>query len=320
MEAATLARGTVRRPGAPSWLRVAGCVIAASVAALAVLLVAQALLAALGLLPGNVAEVPGRGWPWRIDGWWAALADLGPLLAAGFLFSAVVFVYLGLATGVRARRWPLALLAGAIGFVPVGSPDPGYLVVSGWLAFIAVVLLTRHEALRARRPIRWSPALAAIAAAGTVAVTATSLSYGLLNPLTLTMPDGVGPSVNLRDGRSKELAFMLENRGAVSARVLAVSLVEGGPIGVLRAEADLPDGVVVPSDAPARPLAGTRVAPRGGMSWGSLTLGSAACSGRGGGSVSAWPVSALDVRLRVAGTVHTQRLRLSPPWRVGCAP
>jgi hypothetical protein len=155
------------------------------------------------------------------------------VLAAGAAFAAAVMFYLGTTTGVRARRWPLAMLAGGLGFVWVGVKDPGYVAVSGGVTFVAVVVLTRDEALRPRRSIRWTAPRVGVAVAGGLVLAAVSVSYGALHPLALNTTSMSGPNIVLRHGVSRPVPLLLENRGPLAARVVGIR-VDGAPAPAIR--------------------------------------------------------------------------------------
>lgn len=205
----------------------------------------------------------------------------------------------------------------AVGFIWVGSPRPGYLAVSGGLAFVAVVLAARHESQHERRRFAWSPLRVGLVAVASLGLTGISLAYGQLHPLVLNVPKP-NPPVQLRGGRSAELSVRLENRAALPARVLGVALVGAPGLTVARAETDSERTTAPTLRELHRPLAGARIAAHGDGRSVYLTLAARPCAQRG--SRAQWAVSALDVPVRVAGTVRTQRLALSPAWRVGCRP
>ena len=68
------------------WLSALGALLGGSIGAfLGLFALAIVFGVVVHVLPGNAPPGPGPGvgWPWRIDGAWAAFADLGPLLVTG---------------------------------------------------------------------------------------------------------------------------------------------------------------------------------------------------------------------------------------------
>ena len=118
---------------------------------------------ALNLLPFDNAP-RSHGWPHPIDSARAAFADLGPMLAVGFVFAGTTCWYLTQKTGVHARRWPLALVAAAVGWFPLDGEQHGFVLLSGGAAFAAVVVAARGLSLAERRPTPWSRQLVAVLA------------------------------------------------------------------------------------------------------------------------------------------------------------
>jgi hypothetical protein len=287
-------------------------VIAGSIAAWALL-----ILVALPLALLNVIPVPpdsgGRGWPWRIDGPWSVAADLGPTLAAGLVVAFCVAFYMESRTGVRPRRWPLTVVAIAVGWLPVTGGAPGLLAVSGTVAFVAIVFTARRWALAERRPLHWArPVALAVLVAG-LTLAAVSVSYGALHPLTAQSADG--GTVALKHGHSRRVLVSLENQGPLDARVLGVSIPRAPGLRVDRARTDDPDRHVGPTiGSLMNPLSGTRVTSGTSDLFVYLNLASATCGERG----SSWRVEDLNFRLQVAGLTRTQTVHLAAPLRVTC--
>jgi len=313
MPPATPPDSDVPAPALPSWWSTIWTVIAGTIVAWAALAIIVLPLSALHVVPLNSEDLPGTGWPWRIDGPWAFLADLGPVLGASFAFAAAVGFYLRRLTGVPPRRWPLALLAAAVGWIPIVGSRPGLIGVGGGLAFVLVVWAARRWSLRERRPTRLSrPQLGALLVTA-VALCAVSFSYGALHPLTARGSDS--SHVKLRNGRAK-LVLNLENAGPFSARVLGVRLVD--PAGLRlerlqtdseRDEASTPEGLFRPLGKPTLDSGEDRRAVY-------LTVASRICMQPD--TDASWMLEALNVRLRTAGTERTQRVALSPALRVRC--
>lgn len=138
---------------------------------------------ALNLLPFDNAP-RSHGWPHPIDSARAAFADLGPMLAVGFVFAGTTCWYLTQKTGVHARRWPLALVAAAVGWFPLDGEQHGFVLLSGGAAFAAVVVAARGLSLAERRPTPWSRQLVAVLAVLVVALGGASVAYGTLHPLS----------------------------------------------------------------------------------------------------------------------------------------
>ncbi len=300
MELASSGASPAPPPELPSWWGTIVAVIAGSIAAWALLIVVALPLALLNVIPVGPSKGH-RGWPWRIDGAWSIAADLGPTLAAGIVVASCVAFYMESRTGVRPRRWPLALVAVAVGWLPVTGGARGLLAVSGTVAFVAIVFTARRWALAERRPLHWTrPAALATLAAGLL-LAAVSVSYGALHPLTAEGAAN-GPhghwNVALKDGRSGPVTLSLRNRGPLNARIVGVS-VPGAP--------DLRVG-------PA-PQA-TTIKPGTDLTWAQFSLHTPWCSRVSKGSLRT--VQDLDFRLRVAGVTRTQRVHLSPPLRVIC--
>jgi hypothetical protein len=79
------------------WASAFWALLAASLLAFAMLVILAIALSALPLqvLGTRYPQVPGWGWPWRIGGIWAAVADIGPWLLVGTLVAYGVGLYVG---------------------------------------------------------------------------------------------------------------------------------------------------------------------------------------------------------------------------------
>src|SRR5204862_4310736 len=94
--------------------------------------------------------------------------------------------YLTQRNGVHARRWPLALVAAAVGWLPLTGDANGLLAVGGGAAFCVVVIAARGWSAAERRPMPWSWPLVGALATVVLALGAVSIAYGTLHPLALT--------------------------------------------------------------------------------------------------------------------------------------
>jgi hypothetical protein len=319
MAAEAMVAGAGRVHRRAGWLRTIFAVLGCSFVAGAGCLVALLGLSALHLVPYG-GDAPDAGWPWHIDGVWAAAADLGPTLAVSFAFAALTSAYLAQYTGVRSVRWPLVLVAATVGWLPLTGERHGLIIVNGGSALIAVVFAARWWSSLPRRRIPSSRPLAAAVALGAVALVAASLSYGALHPLAASHTDGTA-AVTLHQGRSQRIRFEVENRGPLTARVQHIAIVvdpqlAGLPVRIASAEiengrrtAPTPAGLF----EPWRPQ---RLSP-GESAPVYLTLSVAACR-RHDTNVDLL-VRALDIRLRTTfGGARTQRVRLEHDMRVRC--
>jgi hypothetical protein len=268
------------------------------------------VLDSLHLVPYAFDDTPGRGWPWRIDGAWALVADLGPMLAVSFAFAGVTNWYLTERNGVHARRCPLALVASAVGWLPLTGNEHGLVVVSGGGAFCIAVIAARAISATERRPMPWSRPLLAALLAGTFALGLVSVAYGMLHPMAATNAT-YPPSAKLRDGRSERLDFILQNRGPAAVRVARVTLADSPGLRLAR--------VQIGGERLAR-LRDLRFKPRtfepGDEVSLFVQLSRPACRHPSSGALMT--LRAFDVRMNVAGSHRTQRVVLDKPLRVSC--
>jgi hypothetical protein len=257
MSVAVLTSMEARRPVRPTWLQTVGAVIGGSILAWLLTLAWLLPVAALELFPIQVAgETSGHGWPWRIDGPWSLAADFGPLMLCGAALAVGVEAFTVKWTGVRPRRLPLALVVAAVGWVMVGNvSNGGVLSVGGLVAFVAVVSVARECSVRERRPLNWTRGgIALITVAGLV-LAATSLSYGMLHPLTAG--DGGNSTAERKNGRA-EMSVFLRNEGLLDVRVLSVD-VPG--MNVTRVRTDNEAVKEAPTiDGLMKPIAGSQIA------------------------------------------------------------
>jgi hypothetical protein len=290
------------------WALLAGSIV--SVLPLFALFLA---LTPLQLLPGRFGPEPGSGWPWRVGGTWAALADLGPLLLVGTAVAGGVGLYVGWRTERRTARWPLVVCAALVGWVPVGATGrPGLLGASGGFAFLAMWWTTHRTAAMPRPALPGSRRVwAALLAALCLGLAAVSWSYDALHPIRFA--DGVFPNAaTLRGGRSDRVLLVVGNMGPLPARILGLAPVDAPGLRLARVERDGPrtsgptiDSLFSPAGHPRLAAGGTL------MLWLTFT-GPIRCS--------PLVVRGFDVRLAVAGGEHTQRVDLTGPGRVSCAP
>jgi len=304
----TVAGSRAAAPPEPfGWWRALGALLAGSIVAALGVFAILVVAGRLHLLPTDL-ENAGHGWPWRVDGAWSLLADLGPTLAVALLAAAGIALYVGFRVERPVARWPLALCAVLVGWMPVTQGSrPGLLGVSGGAAFLAMWWATHRvaEMPRPAPPVARRTA-AVLATALALALGAVSVSYAALHPVTGRPWDG---SVTLVAGRSDRVPVELENRGPLAARVLGISLVDAPFLRIARLERDGPRTSGPTMDSLFSPLGTPRLA-AGADTTVALTLaGPSGCSAT---------LRALDVRLAVAGTERTQRVALADPLRVAC--
>ena len=218
------------------------------------------------------------------------------------------------ANGVHARRWPVALVAVLVGWVPLGGGHHALLFISDGASFVLLVVAARAWSGSERRPMPWSwPVVAGITAA-VVALGAVSIAYGTLHPLAISN-DIRPPSVKLRDGRSNRLDFTVSNGGPAVAHILGITLVGGHGLALTHAQLGGELRSRRAPGAPTRALKPRAVDPGEYLPL-FLELSYPAC--RRSGTNLDLRLSAFDVRLRVAGSERTQRVVLDDPLRVRC--
>jgi uncharacterized membrane protein YjjB (DUF3815 family) len=313
MDVAASMAGSATPTERPGWWSTIGAVLAGSITAFVCCLAALFTAGALNLLPFD--NTPrSHGWPYPVDSAWAVLADVGPMLAVGFAFAGTTCWYLSQKTGVHPRRWPLALVAAAVGWFPLDGEQHGFLLVGGGAAFAVVVIAARGLSLAERRPMPWSRPLVAALAAIVVVLGGVSISYGTLHPLS-ALDSGTTDPTTLRAKGPTELTFVLENEGLASVRIRELRLVGAPGLDLGRVRVDDPDRRVAPTIDELRPdLPDATLAPDRDL----LVYVSVSADCGPHARRASWTLDALDVRLRTAGLERTQRVALDRAQRVVC--
>lgn len=305
------------QPSRYGWASAFWALLAGSLLAFAMLVILAIALSALPLqvLETRYPQVPGWGWPWRIGGIWAAVADIGPWLLAGTLVAFGVGLYVGWRTGRPCARWPIAVCAILVGWIPLAQgTDAGVLGVSGALAFCAMWWTTHKVATVPRPRLPGSPRLRiALGVTLIAALTGASVSYAALHPIRASTSDT--PShVTLRAGMSERVPLFLDNDGPISVRVLGISLRNAPELRIARVERDGPrtegptiDSLYSPAGKPQLEAGQHQIL------W--LTIrGPRSCP------VGRPTLTAFDVSLTVAGVHRIQRVPLPRPVPVDCRP
>jgi hypothetical protein len=264
------------------------------------------------------ARMAGSAEPAERPGWWstigAVLADLGPMLAVGFVFAGTTCWYLTQKTGVHPRRWPLALVAAAVGWFPLDGEQHGFLLLSGGAAFAAVVIAARSLSLTERRPTPWSRPL--VRGPGDDRPRARR-RVGLLRHAAPAV-GGQRRRARLDDVASQgptELTFALENQGLASVRIRELRLVGAPGLHVGRVRIDDPDRTVAPTiDELRTDLRDATLAPDHIL----LVYVSVSADCGPDARRAGWTPDALDVRLRNAGFERTQRVALEHVQHIDC--
>jgi hypothetical protein len=203
-----------------SWGQAFWAVVGATLFAFCATLLVLVPLWLVGLAIPSSEGVPGRGWPWRIDGPWSLLADVGPLLLSGLLFACAAEWFTRPRGGVPTRRAPIALTAATLGWVALGGvSNAGLVGVGGGATFVALVVVTREMSGRARTPLRWTRARVVAAVAVTAALAGATISYGLLHPLSLSSAE-----VWSTKGGVTRVITHLHNEGRAEVTVLSMTV------------------------------------------------------------------------------------------------
>ncbi len=301
-------------PERVSWWQAIGAVLAGTIVVGFGCLAVLVGLEALHLVPYSVSDAPGNGWPWRIDGAWALVADLGPTLAIAFAFAGVTCWYLTQRNGAHPRRWPLALVAAVVGWLPFAGDERGLIAVSGGGAFCIVVIAARAWSAAERKPMPWSWPLLGGLGAVVLALGAASVAYGTLHPIAITNAN-YPPTAKLRDGRSDRLDFSISNRGPAAARILELRLVDAPGLRITDVQVGGERNRGRRRDTRTRALK-PRTIERGEDLPLFVEVGYPRCRRPNTGAL--WNLRTFDVRLRVAGTERMQRVVLDDALHVSC--
>jgi hypothetical protein len=297
------------------WLSAFWALIGGSLLAFAGLIV---LAFALSVTPFEIFETyypqaPGAGWPWPVDGAWAALADVGPLLLVGTAVAVGVAAYVTSVIERPTARWPLGVCAVLVGWIPLAqSRHAGVLGVRGGVAFLAMWWTTHKTATLPRRGVpatrRLRVTLISVVA---VVLTGVSLSYGTLHPIRASVSDDPG-SVMLRDGVSARFPLFVSNDGPLAIRIVKLAAHDAPALSLARAEREGPRTQGPSIDSLYSPIRTPRIsAGQQQTLW--LTLaGPTRCAS------APRSLDAIDVRLVVAGLERTQRVRLTRRLRISC--
>ncbi len=265
----------------------------------------------LVFLPLDLIGVPiqftdgttGLGWPYRIEGPWSLAADVGPLLLAGYVFAFGVGSFLQRHTDIAAPLTPLAVAAAALGWVMIGNVShSGLLEVSGLAAFIALVVVAREASVREGR-WRWTRPWALLTLIAALGLTAATLSYGFLHPLSA----GTAELSSLKDGRANVTVY-LHNDGRADVRLVDVTLPDVNAVAKVYRDGEYAPGDL---DSLSVPIDGLVLKRDVSSSSGpiELTLPARCPSSRS--------LDRVVVRLRVHGRTLDQVVRF-PPVAVGC--
>jgi hypothetical protein len=298
---AVLARDLTRRRSRPTWWHAVCAVIGGSIVGFVAAFVA--LIPFYSWLPIQFTDgMTGRGWPWRIEGLWSFAADVGPLLFCGGAFAFGAEAFISRHTRIACRRAPIALAAATVGWVSLGGVSrAGLLAADGVLPFVVIVVVVREASVHERTLIRWTRARAAAAVGAGLVLALTSISYGLLHPLTAGSAE-----LGTQGKRGPVLHASLHNDGDAKVTLLGAS-VPG--IDVLRARTiDETVGATSAIDDQMRPVAGATIA-GDGLRDIQFELPTACAS---------TVIDRIDVRLRVRGRTLDQVVRLAPPVPLAC--
>jgi hypothetical protein len=203
-----------------TWGQAFWAVVGATIFAFCATLLLLLPLYLIGLALPVVEDTHGRGWPWRVEGPWSLLADVGPLLLTGGAFAFGAEAFTRKHTRAATRRAPIALTAAVLGWVAIGGVSNAGVVGAGGLAtFAALVVVTREMSGRARGPWRWTRAKVATALIVVLVLAAATLSYGFLHPLTVDN----GELQSVKDGVAR-IHTRLANGGRAEVTVLSVKV------------------------------------------------------------------------------------------------
>jgi hypothetical protein len=297
---AVLPHAAARRRARPTWWQAVCAAVAGSIVGFGAVFVA--LLAFMFWLPIQLTDgMTGRGWPWRIEGPWSFVADVGPLLFCGAAFAFGAELSISRHTGVACWRWPIALVAAVVGWVTLGGiSHAGLLELNALPAFLMIVAAVRETSVRERRAMRWTRARATAVAGVVFMLAVASISYGLLHPLTAASDESGMPT-----GSAMRFTAFIHNEGDGEVTLVSVS-VPG--IEFRRAWIFDESGQSTATiDEQMRPVGGATIA----GNWSrDVYFELPRCTSA--------VIDRLDVRLRVHGRNIDQVVRLAPPVRLTC--
>jgi hypothetical protein len=271
------------------WLRVGKGVIAGLLATALVFLPLAFFLQWLGLPAGPGPDTPSLlGWPYVVDGTWSALTDLTAIAAAVAIATPIMQRSVAWVTE-RPVSWSRTTIVLAVS-APLPLPaNTGVLDLGGALAVAAAIVGMRYLALGRAGPAR--PSRSVLVAIGVVAFLAVAVSAAYL----VTHPLLTRGQLESVDGNPRLARLPLENRGHAPAALVGIRVTHV-PLRFLPLEI-----ASAPVEVPAR-----------GSAY--VVLRAPACAS---GSYY-FQVEELDVRYRILGGSHEQRLLVDPPRRFRC--
>ena len=297
---AVLPQAAALRRARPTWWQAVCAAVGGSIVGFGAVFLA--LLAFMFWLPIQFTEgMTGRGWPWRIEGPWSFVADLGPLFFCGAAFAFGAELFISRHTGIACRRWPIALVAAVVGWVTLGGiSHAGLLELNGLLTFLMIVTVVREASVHERNAMRWTRAKATVVAAVVLMLAVASVSYGLLHPLTAASDESGTPAKS-----GTQFTAFMHNDGDAEVTLMSVS-VPG--LELRRARTFDESGQSTSTiDEQMRPLAGATIA----GNWSrDVQVELQRCASA--------VVDRLDVRLQVHGRTVDQVVRLAPPVGLTC--
>jgi hypothetical protein len=271
------------------WLNVGKGVVAGLLATVVVFLPLAFFLELLGLPGGQGPDTPSLlGWPYVVDGPWSALTDLTAIAIAVAIANPIVQRSVAWSTE-RPVSWSRTAIVLAV-TAPLPFPaNAGVLDLGSALGVAAAIVGIRYLALDRNGPAR--PSRTVLVAIGVVAFLAVAMSAGYL----VTHPLLIRGQLEQVDGNPRLARLPLENRGHAAAALVGVRVTRI-PLRFLPLEI-----ASVPVEVPAR-----------GSAY--VVLRAPACANGG----YYFQVGELDVRYRILGGVHEQRLLVDPPRRFRC--
>jgi hypothetical protein len=244
----------------------------------------------LGLPTGSGRDAPTLlGWPYVVDGPWSALTDLTAIAAAVALATPIMQRSVAWMTE-RDVSWSRTAIVLAVA-APLPFPaNTGVLDLGRALGVAATIVGMRYLAVGRDGPAR--PSGGILLAAGVVAFAAVAVSaaYLVTHPLLTRGP--LGPV----EGNPRLAGLALENRGHAAATLVSVRATH-----LPRRFFPLEIASSPPVEVPAHGSA-------------DAVLRAPACA-NGSYTVT---VDELDVRYRILGGFHEQRLRVDPSHLFRC--